>query len=315
MKVYSTERSLCTALKIIPYVFSTLVSLLEEVDLHSRGKKSYFNSLQSKILLLLLYLQNGSPFFITTMTNGHVTTTEQVLRSVKRVIDLLKQPLLDQLIIFNDEEFNEDFGAIIDCTVIRRFRPLTTFSEAKLWYSGKSNMYCFKKEVVVNVNSGSACYISNYRPGSVHDMVILKETADDIKDILGSKKLLADKGYVGGNGHIDNLVIPTDEASHNEIKKRRVLIERYFGRLKLRFDVLNSIFPLSEESFDDVFNICCCILNIELKEMPLNESDENNNNIFLDNILIEQEERKEKKRQANKKSREAKKKRFDNFLK
>lgn len=315
INIYSTSRSLCLSLKIIPHVFSSLVSILEEVDLHSRGKHSYFYSIESKILLLLLYLQTGSAFFITTLTNGHIKTTEQVLRSVKRVIELIKEPLLNELIVFKNEEFEEDYAAIIDCTVIRRFRPLKTFAESKIWYSGKSNTYCFKKEVIVNALSGTACYISNYRPGSVHDMVILRETSDDINDMLGDKKLLSDKGYVGGSGYVRNLVIPSDCPSDTQIKKQRSLVERFFGRLKLRFNVLNSVFPLSEELFDDVFNICCCLLNLELSEMPLNEKDEEINEVFNNNLLIEHQERKEKKRKANKKSREGKKKRFDNLMK
>lgn len=191
---------------------------------------------------------------------------------------------------------------------------MTTFSEAKKFYSGKSCCYCIKKEVVVNSSTGTAFYLSSGRPGSVHDMVILKDTCSDIKEIIGERSLLADKGYVGGSGYINTLRIPSDSEDDAELKKNRSLIERYFGRLKLRFDILSGVFPLSDDYFDDVFDICCGLLNIELGTMPLTENDGNINSILMENIRVEYELKRKKKRESNKKSRDNKKKRFEEAL-
>ena len=314
LSLYKTDIQLCSSLKIIPQVFASLKIILEDIPYDTRGKVSYFNSTSSKILLLLLYFQTASPFFITTLTNGKVKTTEQILRAVKRAITLFRNDILDATIIYRNENFADHFTAIVDCTIVRRSHPLTSFSEAKKFYSGKSCCYCYKKEVVVNSITGSAFYISPGRPGSVHDMVLLRNTSRYIQDIIVDNGILADKGYVGADGIISSIKIPSDSECDAELKSQRSLIERYFGRLKTRFNVLNGVFPLSDENFDDIFDLCCGILNLELGDMPLTENDGNVNQILLDNIKIEAELKKRKKRESNAKSRANKKKRLEKAM-
>ena len=58
-------------------------------------------------------------------------TTEQVIRSVRNTLELFEDVLVDELIVYKDECFDDNFGAIIDCTIVRRNRPLINFSIKK----------------------------------------------------------------------------------------------------------------------------------------------------------------------------------------
>ena len=85
-------------------------------------------------------------------------------------------------------------------------------------------------------------------------------------------------------------------------------VERYFGRLKGKFDVLANKFPLGDEWFDLVFDTCASILNVELTRHSLKEGDEDKERNILQNIKNKEIERREKVKAKNKKYRENKKK-------
>ena len=235
-------------------------------------------------------------------------SSEQILRSVKSILQLFGPVLIESCIFFRDERFMTEFSTIIDCTVIQRKRPELSHKEALPWFSGKHYMYCLKKQVIVDIVSGKACFISKGHPGSHHDMKILKETVDEVKEMIDNSKILADKGYKGATDIIPNIVIPTDSTTDSELRRRRVRVERYFGRLKGKFDVLANKFPLGDEWFDLVFDTCASILNVELTRHSLKEGDEDKERNILENIKNKEIERREKVKAKNKKYRENKKK-------
>ena len=61
-------------------------------------------------------------------------------------------------------------------------RPKRSFKEAKVFFSGKHWFYALKKEVCVNVRSGTAAIISPSFPGSVHDVMVSRSHAEQIKE-------------------------------------------------------------------------------------------------------------------------------------
>ena len=54
-----------------------------------------------------------------------------------------------------------------------------------------------KKEVIVNIRSGTAAMISAEHTGSVPDIEILKQHPEEVNRMIGVTRLLADKGYRG----------------------------------------------------------------------------------------------------------------------
>ena len=63
---------------------------------------------------------------------------------------------------------------MVDCTVVEITGPALPFHDKVKYHSGKHKKQCLKKEVIVNVRSGTAAVISKDHPGSVSDITVLK---------------------------------------------------------------------------------------------------------------------------------------------
>ena len=112
--------------------------------------------------------------------------------------------------------------------------------------------------------------ISEEYPGSVSDIEILKKHPEEVNQMLGATLMLADKGY-RGDPHVPNLVVVSDE---NEIQKRaRLIVERFFGRLKNSFIVFKRTWELAWERFSDYFDVACALTNVIITIAPLNFQD------------------------------------------
>lgn len=303
LKEYPNEKEMFKQFKIDEKLFDDLLGIVQDVPLIGKGRYSYFRSHKSKLMLLLLYLQLGKPSAIAMLTNPEVKTSEQILRSVKNVLETFGKCIIEDQIYFRNETFMDQYSCIVDCTIVQRKKPETTYKEALPWYSGKHGTYCFKKEVIVDIESGRCCYVSKGHPGSHHDMKILKETADEINKMVEDTKILADKGYKGSSEIVPGIVIPSSSDRDDKLRKRRVRVERYFGRLKCKFSVLSGKFPLSDDMFDITFDTCAAILNVELLRHSLKEGDENDEQNHLENLQIAEAQRRERVKQKNDKYR------------
>ena len=112
--------------------------------------------------------------------------------------------------------------------------------------------------------------ISDEYPGSVPDIEILKRHPEEVNRMLGATRLLADKGY-RGDPHVPNLVVVSQT---NEVQTRaRLIVERFFGRLKNSFIVFKKVWELSWMRFSDYFNVACGLTNILITIAPLNFDD------------------------------------------
>lgn len=131
---------------------------------------------------------------------------------------------------------------------------------------------------------------------------------------MGETKMIADKGYVGGEIHLPNIKVATETKPHKPLRKKRTVVENYFGRLKRKYEVIGGTFPLDESSFDDVFNVSCCLINIELEKHPLKASDRENNKNIMKNIDEKGDERKGKGRVSNGSSRLNKREELESII-
>ena len=186
---------------------------------------------------------------------------------------------------------------IVDCTVCQIRRPALNFNEAKTFFSGKHNIYCLKKEVCINVHSGTAAIVSRAFPGSVHDINILRSHTDEVNGVLGGRSLLADLGYRGANVDVPTIIVC--DAAHPQHRVRRVLIECFFGRLKSLWRVFSTTWVLGEEAFDTFFDLACCFTNMDILHRPLRDADRIFNLGVLNLIRMTQEEESERRRLMN----------------
>ena len=161
-------------------------------------------------------------------------------------------------------------SSVVDCTVVEIAGPDLPFGQKDDFYSGKHKKHCLKKEVIVNVRSGTAAMVSEARPGSVTDIVVLKDHAEQVNHMLGVTMMLADDGY-RGDTRVNNLILASNGGEGET--RARLIVERFFGRLKNVFFVFSQIWELSYRSFDDFFDIACALSNIMILLSPLNFDD------------------------------------------
>ena len=157
-------------------------------------------------------------------------------------------------------------------------------------------MYGLKMEVCVNVRTGTAALISKAHPCSVHDIVILRNHAASINDLLQGRAILADLGYRGAHRDVPTLVVCDDLDPR---LRARVLVECFFGRLKLLWTVFAEKWRLGEECFDLFFDIASALTNLDILHRPLRGDDALFNDAVMKTILVEQTRKIERQRRAN----------------
>ena len=154
----------------------------------------------------------------------------------------------------------------------------------------------------VNVRTGTAALISNAYPGSVHDIVILRGHADELNEVLGDKTMLADLGYIGSQRDVPGVVVCGDD--NYALRRRRVLVECLFGRLKCLWSIFSSKWRVDEKYFDRFFNVACALTNIDIFYRPLRDEDRDYNIGVLNLILFEMETCVENQKRASEKYRQ-----------
>ena len=112
--------------------------------------------------------------------------------------------------------------------------------------------------------------ISQEYPGSVADIEVLRRHAFEVNAMLGDSQMLADLGY-RGETNVPNcqVVNPTSEME----KRTRLIVERFFGRLKNYFIVFSRIWELSPRCFSTFFDLACALTNLTILVSPLNQDD------------------------------------------
>ncbi|ELP86166.1 hypothetical protein EIN_328430 [Entamoeba invadens IP1] len=292
---YDGFESLFEFLKLKPLVFLALQPIVGDIYLDKRGRKSFFNNPNDRLLLLYLFCRYNNLKMIRDMCIPYIRTNEQISREIDLSASLFRVPLQNACIAFRNENLlNTGVSSIVDCTVTPTRRPNGDFASAMGFYSGKYKMYCVKVEVIVNAESGTASFVSKAVQGADHDMTILKNTSETINNMLGTTKIIGDKGYKGFD-----LYIPTGSVSkESPLKEKGCLIERYFGRIKMVFKFTREKYLKDFVSFDNLFVISCCFCNEDIEINPLENQDATNYMNIMTNYL----NKIEKRREAHKKS-------------
>ena len=104
-------------------------------------------------------------------------------------------------------------------------------------------------------------------------------------------------GYTGGQRHVPGMVVcmPDDHV----LKKRRVIVEQFFGRLKGVWRAFSEKWHLDEAPFDLFFDIACALTNIDIFIRPLRRQDRRFNKGIFNLILEDLEEKARKQKEYN----------------
>jgi len=173
-----------------------------------------------------------------------------------------------------DERYESDpqtINCVLDVTECEIERP-TQYEIQQQYYSGKSHCHSIKYEIGVNLKTGRFVWIAGGIPGSVHDLVIAKNSGI-LTALLPGEKILADKAYVGDAHFITPFKSPAtmDEFHINStISQLRQIVEHTIQRIKIfnctqikwRHDL--SLHPL-------MFSTICKVLNLEFLFHPVQQ--------------------------------------------
>ena len=228
-----------------------------------------------------------------------ISTRSHIVETVKNIAQLFYNNLVGGTVGYNGEvdEVVPEPSLVVDCTVCEIHRPKQPFDAAKVFFSGKHFFYALKKEVMVNIRSGTAAVISKAYPGSVHDIIILREHAGSINRLLGRRSLLADLGYRGAERDVPTIIVCGQ--GQQLLRARRVIVECYFGRLKQLWSVFATTWKMSEDSFNDFFDIACALTNLDIFHRPLRANDQTFNQGVMNAIRDRLADDAERRRSLN----------------
>jgi hypothetical protein len=114
----------------------------------------------------------------------------------------------------------------VDSTIHKRGKSIGEFEEARLFFSGKDQIYCLKSQNVTN-RERIAIHVVAGVPSSVHDIKLFDENQDSLGSLIAHhpgepRNILADKEYTR---EIDNpdikLVTPKGRAMADSSSERR----------------------------------------------------------------------------------------------
>lgn len=178
---------------------------------------------------------------------------------------------------------------VVDATVQKINTPIDQFNDAKLFYSGKHYCYCLKSQVIVDV-MGAALDVIAGIPGSQHDMNVFKKNYKSFNERIISNHpntgsmILADKGYIS-NEYESILITPFKGKPSNlddfendfnsKIASAREVVERFFGRMKSKFSIMNQLYRGDRDDYHKYFSICAALTNFDIRQCdnPLTKDD------------------------------------------
>ena len=163
------------SLRINEAVFESALNIVDSLPLATRGRRSFIYSHSDKLFFLVIFLAQGMGA-LKLACLPKIKTHSQVLNILHDTVKLFGPTIVQNTVIFRHEQW-ENFhqcSAVVDCTVVEITGPALPFHDKVKYHSGKHKKQCLKKEVIVNVRSGTAAVISKDHPGSVSDITVLK---------------------------------------------------------------------------------------------------------------------------------------------
>ena len=283
--------------------FLTLYNIVSSkmMKAHSGGRRSRFSSM-TIFLITLTYLKSAMPLtnlgfqfglslpYISTLVTDTVTLCAPVLAE-----QLIKWIPIDEYTKRNCcfDNFPQCVCAV-DASVQEISRPKLNQEE---FYSGKHHFHCLKMQVAVGP-IGLAVDISGPFPGSFHDFRIFRELSLPTQIKINREKekrqamnpglptvtALFDKGYIGVAAIIAEAKLPIRKPRNRDLNQQeldynnrighdRIIVERWFGRLKRIWRIMFVCFPLKIEKYKHFYMMCAALTNYHVQNKPLTNGD------------------------------------------
>ena len=263
-----------------------ITQLIEHNLPQHRGPKKQCSVKTILFIGLVYYSSNQQLHWIAKHTKLKVTTIMSYIETVRdEYFPILYNAEIGSGGIIPHKQnfinFPDAVGAL-DTTIIKHYRPSDDHDE-KLTYSPKHHLAGLKIQALVNPD-GLAIHIYIEPNGAKHDKLIAEES--DLSDILNIKKgqqtiyssFLCDKGYIGlEKTKLKGAIIMQkdgDPQQNQFIAQDRIIVERYFGRLKTTWRILDWGFRGDIKHLINVVKGLCALTNRLIKKSPLSTNDE-----------------------------------------
>lgn len=290
-----SSRLVCRSLTgFVPEEIEKLVAISEGCFIISgKGRRIRLKPIDF-IVILLHYLRCYPSFERGAFLFNLKTSTYE--KYVKTAYEAVRDLYYQNFVVNPAEHFelpvSDEFpeaSYVVDATVQKIYTPLGPFLNAKPYFSGKHYCYCLKSQVICDAK-GAALHVVAGIPGATHDLAIFRDNMESFQNSIvkvhtnSGPKILADKGYISSE-FSDVLITPfkgmpydlsPQQNEHNqELASARVVVERFFGRLKNRWDIMKAEYRGNRDEYQNIFKLCVALTNFEIREFdyPLSEED------------------------------------------
>ena len=299
--------------------FERVYNILEAVpETVKRGRKLL--DLEVRLVILLQWLRYGQTFVY--LGKSFSLKSARIQSCISSIWNNLANALFDTFIPkrplgYNCERkftnYKRAVGAL-DATLIPIAKPSLT-TENRSHYSGKHKRHGIKLQVLTAPDgtcihfggtiNGCRNDITLYRISGLARAMAKQEVDSEGIPIIVRPQILADGGYAGIRDTYPEAVIPFRKPQHGsltnhqkkinrEISQDRVIVERFFGRLKSYWAILQRPYRSEKDSVYDLMRICVSLTNLKIQSSPL-FSDEKISDPDAVHSTEEEEEEEEKR--------------------
>ena len=219
---------------------------------------------------------------------GYVEVVRDIYFPILYEIEIGEGKLIPSVKKFTN--FPDCVGAL-DSTLIRHYQPSDPYGRRRC-FSEKHKGAGVKLQALVNPD-GLAVNIYIEKFAAKHDCLVAVES--NLRNILTefrgqqiiNKSILCDKGYVGLEKHIPGAIIMERDVKGSEIDKEetgdkdrssfiaadRIIVERFFGRLKMSWACLHSGYRGDTAHVQNIIKGLVALTNRLIKFSPLTKAD------------------------------------------
>jgi hypothetical protein len=251
-----------------------------------RGRKSYFNS-KDICFLIIIYFSTGWDMHKLALfmqsdssTVNHIISKNLHAFSSKAVQLWIPTQITSEQTNLLFTHFPDSIGAV-DTSLL----PIRTPSDKnlrQLLYSSKHKQHGFKFQNLIAPNE-ICLHISPLREGSVHDKRVFDEsplpnalkhyqTLQSGNTVQVRYSCIFDSGYQGLHQYYREAIIPTRKPPHDdlspaeytrnqELHSDRVVVEHFYGHLKMCFSILFNEFRGEHKNLQDIAFATTAIVN------------------------------------------------------
>ena len=274
--------------------FIHVFNLIQEEGEHIRRGKKLLD-LDIRLVIFLQWIKFGQSY--QTLADSfklHKSRVQSIITDLWTPLanalfnDLIPMKPRDYTPVRNFETYPHALGAL-DATLIEIRKPLHSI-ESREYLSGKHRRYGVRLQVLA-APDGYCIHHGGIINGRRHDFMLYQESRlanetlvtvvqEDGTRVPTRPAILADGGYAGIQMTYPEAIIPRrrqrgrqlsdeDRIFNRNLSHDRCIVERFFGRLKGYWGILQKPIRIDRNSLDALLKICVSLTNLKIRNSPM----------------------------------------------